>query len=208
MPDLGTNEQRRHSRSRRGGLGEHKYERNRGEHRAQFDRCQPWYRDREQDKTPALRSWLMFGQVDTINSYFEEYPDEINHPLTCGWTPLVIASSHGHPQVIVALIELGATIDPSGTSANTCPIMAVCCSQLEDTPESDLRLSQCAALLIHSNSEIVNTVDAEGCTPVIMATRKARFLLLKLLTQCIKDKSVLDHKDCRGKTVSIVECVF
>ncbi|RWS06564.1 26S proteasome non-ATPase regulatory subunit 10-like protein [Dinothrombium tinctorium] len=98
-----------------------------------------------------------------------------------GWTPLMIASSAGHLDIVSALIESGANVNACNNNGQTSLHYAV--------SKNHVRI---ASLLTEHGADI-NARDNYGMTPLHRAAAKGHLPIVELLVKCNKlDINVCD----------------
>eukprot|EP00126_Sphaerothecum_destruens_P013821 Sdes_comp23668_c0_seq1m21846 len=169
----------------------------------------PIYQGSFKNSTQSLQNAIITGDFPTVEAIINLFPNHIDDELSLGWTPLIFACYHGRSKIVQFLLQKG--VDPQGRliQASTTPtdefhvfnfnpLFAICLSKKETTPQSDVKLSRTAALLISCGASI-NIKDTIGQTPLMKAIINQRFLLAKLLIQQ-SDTHYINTKDIQGRT--------
>ncbi|XP_060077666.1 uncharacterized protein LOC132557186 [Ylistrum balloti] len=118
--------------------------------------------------------------VETYNGIPEDVMDQAADD---GMTPVIIACQNGNPEQLKELLDKGASAsdaDKTGKSA-----LHYCADNLE---------TQCAEMILHKDSDLLNSKDEQGFTPLHMAVIGGNAPLLRLLLKKDADINCLDNE--------------
>jgi len=127
--------------------------------------------------------FAMFGQIDELRALLDETPELIDQPNDRGLTCLMAASHGGYAAVVAVLLERGADVarrDARGVSAL-------------DYAVREHRQEALLTLLKHSESrslQLVNAVDPEGNTLLMVAAERGHKDLLPILLEAKADPNM------------------
>jgi len=127
--------------------------------------------------------FAMFGQIDELRALLDETPELIDQPNDRGLTCLMAAAHGGYAAVVAVLLERGADVarrDARGVSAL-------------DYAVREHRQEALLTLLKHSESrslQLVNAVDPEGNTLLMVAAERGHKDLLPILLEAKADPNM------------------
>ncbi|XP_017494703.1 PREDICTED: 26S proteasome non-ATPase regulatory subunit 10-like [Rhagoletis zephyria] len=150
----------------------------------------------DDDRNPLHRA-ASAGQINLVRQLLETtngvYP--IDLPDSLGWTPLIIAASAGHREVVAYLVERGANVQ--AVTANSQSALHFACGK------GHLEVVK----LLVDNGCPLNTRDRFGYTPFIRAVLANREAVVEyLLTVSKAGKIDLDGKDKLGNSALHIAC--
>jgi ankyrin repeat protein len=127
--------------------------------------------------------FAMFGQIDELRALLDETPELIDQPNDRGLTCLMAAAHGGYAAVVAVLLERGADVarrDARGVSAL-------------DYAVREHRQEALLTLLKHSESrslQLVNAVDPEGNTLLMVAAERSHKDLIPILLEAKADPNM------------------
>ncbi|RZF46106.1 hypothetical protein LSTR_LSTR012966 [Laodelphax striatellus] len=136
-----------------------------------------------------LRLSSIRGNLDGVRSALDE-GISVNQTLKGGWSPLLFASSMGHPAVVEYLLQQGA--DPHFHKEKFTALMAACAS----TRENEDKLVRCVELLLENGADI-NAMERHRISALMFAAKEGH---VKVVTKLIDCKCSLDLQDSQGWT--------
>lgn len=150
----------------------------------------------DDDRNPLHRA-ASAGQINLVRQLLETtnaYP--IDLPDSLGWTPLIIAASAGHREVVAYLVERGANVQ--AVTANSQSALHFACGKGH---------LEVVKLLVEGAGAPLNTRDRFGYTPFIRAVLANREAVVEyLLTVSKAGKIDLDGKDKLGNSALHIAC--
>ncbi|MGK6344017.1 ankyrin repeat domain-containing protein [Chryseobacterium sp. DT-3] len=137
-----------------------------------------------QEKVKSIFDIARSGTVAEVKDLMKQDPDIINKTNESGFSPLILACYRGNNEVAEFLMDNVKDIDYNSSMGTA--LMAV-------VFKGDLKLAQ--ELLDHKSN--VNTIDSQGTTPLIFASKLGNLEMVKLLVKYKANKTV---KDKQGTT--------
>lgn len=149
----------------------------------------------DDDRNPLHRA-ASAGQINLVRQLLETtnaYP--IDLPDSLGWTPLIIAASAGHREVVAYLVERGANVQ--AVTANSQSALHFACGKGH---------LEVVKLLVEGAGAPLNTRDRFGYTPFIRAVLANREAVVEYLLTSEKHRIDLDGKDKLGNSALHIAC--
>ncbi|KAH9401272.1 hypothetical protein TYRP_002868 [Tyrophagus putrescentiae] len=152
----------------------------------------------DDDRNPLHRA-ASAGQINLVRQLLETAGNGASYPIdlpdSLGWTPLIIAASAGHREVVAYLVERGANVQ--AVTANSQSALHFACGK------GHLEVVK----LLVDNGCSLNTRDRFGYTPFIRAVLANREAVVEyLLTVSKAGKIDLDGKDKLGNSALHIAC--
>ena len=147
----------------------------------------------DDDRNPLHRA-ASAGQINLVRQLLEANAYPIDLPDSLGWTPLIIAASAGHCEVVAYLVERGANVQ--AVTANSQSALHFACGK------GHLEVVK----LLVDNGCPLNTRDRFGYTPFIRAVPANREAVVEYLLTSGKHRIDLDGKDKLGNSALHIAC--
>lgn len=147
----------------------------------------------DDDRNPLHRA-ASAGQINLVRQLLEANAYPIDLPDSLGWTPLIIAASAGHREVVAYLVERGANVQ--AVTANSQSALHFACGK------GHLEVVK----LLVDNGCPLNTRDRFGYTPFIRAVLANREAVVEYLLTSGKHRIDLDGKDKLGNSALHIAC--
>jgi ankyrin repeat protein len=137
-----------------------------------------------QEKTKSIFDMARSGTVAEVKDLMKQDPNIINKTNENGFSPLILACYRGNIEVADFLMDKVKDIIYNSSMGTA--LMAV-------VYKGDLQLTQ----KLLDNKSDVNTMDSQGTTPLIFASKLGNTEMVKLLLKYNADKNI---KDKQGNT--------
>ncbi|XP_029646477.1 ankyrin repeat, SAM and basic leucine zipper domain-containing protein 1 [Octopus sinensis] len=135
-----------------------------------------------------LRIAILNGDLTTVQ-YFIENGTDVNVKLKGNWTPLLYASSAGHPEIVHYLLEQNASPDYNHVTDRFFPLMAACTSDKDD----ENSIMKCVTLLLEHGAK-VDSMDRYHTTPLMYSAKRGHLSVLIKLLDFYADPNVTDSQ--------------
>lgn len=143
---------------------------------------------KDNDNLTPLMNAAENGNFETVKLLVEHAndPDYVNQMSNTGFTPLIVASAHGHVDALAYLIDAGAEVDAVGENLVTALMYASAANHID-----------AMKLLIEKGNADIEKLHSNGGTALLEASTGGMFEAMKLL---VEKGAQVDFTDSDGVT--------